>query len=349
MKSILVSLLGFSWLCIAFTGFNSHSPTPYILPEIGEIGELNIPLDNPMTEEGVALGRLLFYEELLSSDGSFSCGSCHKQELAFTDGLARAIGYRGDTLDRNTMTLVNLAWQQEFFWDGRVKTLEALIEVPITDPREMGQDTVVLVQLLQNHEHYPRYFGQAFGSETVTFENVSKAIAQFLRTIVSPGIKLPDSLLNIPPDNVSETEFVSSQFYDNTMRAVYFRLADMCGSCHSSQVYGGLSTNFNLVNSADSLLKVPPLLNILLTGPYMHKGQFSSLEEVINHYDQHIEALAYLNRKGNEAPMVSKLSAYDKQYLPEFLTLFVDSNILLNDSYGNPKEAADYEWPAFLH
>jgi len=87
MKTALVLLFGLSWLCISFIKVDTHSPTPYILPDLGEIGELNIPPDNPMTEEGVALGRLLFYEKLLSSDGSYSCGSCHHQKNSFTDGL----------------------------------------------------------------------------------------------------------------------------------------------------------------------------------------------------------------------------------------------------------------------
>jgi len=345
MKGQVLVFLGIAFLSIAFSRLETRSPTPYTLPDVGEIGDLNIPSDNPMTVEGVRLGQLLFYETLLSADGSYSCGSCHKQEFSFSDGLPRAVGYRGDTLERNTMTLVNLAWQSEFFWDGRVKSLEALIEIPVTDPREMGQDTARLVELLQDHPHYPRYFSEVFGSEKVTFKRTSQALSQFLRSIVSEGIKLPDSVLNIPPDHIEESYFVESQFLEETHRALYFRLADMCGSCHSTQVYGGTQKMFNNVNSPELPMKVPSLVNITLSGPYMHDGRLKTIEDVVEHYEKHIATLSYLNRKGNEAPKIAKLSPYDKENLPVFLKLFIDSNLMYNPAYGNPFERGRTLWP----
>jgi cytochrome c peroxidase len=320
-----------------------------VLPDVGEIGALNIPPDNPMTEEGVALGRLLFYEKLLSADGSYSCGSCHKQEYAFTDGLTRAVGYRGDTLERNTMTLVNLAWQDEFFWDGRVKSLEELILVPVTDPREMGQDTAVLVTLLQNHEHYPRYFEQAFGSSRVTFLQVSRAIAQFLRSIVSSGIYVPAEVLSYmevhgPADDSASFGFTTQA----SIPAMYVRLAELCGACHTSSVYAGLVKNSNNYNSADSLMKVPPLVNVLYTEPYMHDGGLASLQDVGAHYVNHIDQLKHKNRKNNEAPPEYSMQPFDLVNLEHFFSFFTDTTILRSPAYANPQAQQGWTWPNSL-
>lgn len=343
----IISLLALPLLLISMTG-KENAPTPYTLPDIGEMGELTIPADNPLTVEGVALGRLLFYDPLLSGNGKQSCGTCHKQEYSFTDGLAKAIGTHGDTLARNTMSLVNLAWQKEFFWDGRAKTLEQLVLVPITDKREMDQDTATLVSNLQKHPHYPTYFNKAFGTSNISYSLVSKALAQFLRTIVSKGITLPDSVLNRPPVGVSEHDYVIGNLKQNTYRGLYFRVADMCGSCHISQVYGGVKMEFNMVNDAKHLMKIPPLVNIKFTAPYMHDGRFASLADVVEHYDEHISKLAPRNRKGGEAPLVTNLSEYDKQELVKFFDYFVDSTLLQNPAYADPFKQPGFSWNDYL-
>ncbi len=325
------------------------STHPYNLVAEMDVGQLNTPANNPLTVEGVALGRLLFYDPLLSGNGTYSCGSCHKQEYSFTDGLPKAIGAKGDTLEFNTMSLVNLAWQKEFFWDGRASTLEELVYTPITHPKEMGQDTAKLVGQLKKHPHYSKYFRQAFGSDQITFTQVSMALAQFLRTLVTAGIMLPDSVLNMPPPDVSEHDFAVANLHEPTYRGLYFRLSEMCASCHISKSYAGIHMDFNMVNDTSSPMKIPPLVNIKYTGPYMHDGRFATLYEVLEHYEDHIGTLAFRNRKGGEPPHVTKLSEYDKREIIQFLDYFTDTTLLTNPAYGNPFTQIGFVWTEHIY
>jgi len=152
-----------------------------------------IPEDNPMTIQGVSLGRRLFYDPLLSVDGSTSCASCHQLDLAFTDGVAKSKGVIGVELDRNSMPLFNLAFNPSgFFWDGRSKTLEEQALLPVEDHRELAEDWDNVIRKLQADNLYPELFKQAFGIERmseITKELTVKAIAQFERTLISANSK----------------------------------------------------------------------------------------------------------------------------------------------------------------
>ncbi|CAN5435112.1 cytochrome c peroxidase [soil metagenome] len=321
--------------------------TPYEIPQNSD-SRMSIPADNPTTVEGVALGRLLFYENLLSGNGKQNCGSCHRQEYSFTDGLAKAIGSMGDTLERNTMSLVNLAWQSEFFWDGRIKTLEKLVAIPITHPKEMAQDTLKLVALLQNHSHYPALFNRAFGSDTITFTNVSKALAQFLRTIVTQGIVLPDHLKLMPVAGVSFYDQYKSKVSDTTHMGLFIRVSELCSSCHKSSIYSGFNMDFNMVNDSAHLMKVPTLINIKHTGPYMHDGRFATLSDVVKHYDEHISKLSIKNLDAERTLLVSTFTEYDKRELEQFFDLFTDTTLLTNPAYSNPFIQPSFNWDTYL-
>jgi len=143
------------------------------------------PADNPATVEGVELGRKLFYDPALSGNGKQSCASCHKQELAFTDGLNVSRGTRGLRARRNSMALVNLGWQDTYFWDGRAGTLEALIHFPVTDTLEMNADTLEIKKVLNADSEYRTMFRRAFGTDKISMSLTAQALSQFLRTIVS--------------------------------------------------------------------------------------------------------------------------------------------------------------------
>lgn len=312
------------------------------------------PLDNPMTEEGVELGRLLFYDTLLSKNNKQSCGSCHQQKLSFTDGKKLAIGTFGDTLERNTMTLINLAWSKQFFWDGRVKTLEKLIEVPLFNPKEMAESETTLLSKLRRHPYYPGLFGQVFGNNNITVENVSKAIAQFLRTIIMKPIHLPDSVLNIPPKGISEQDFAQNNMSASSLRGTYFRFANMCGACHNNNAYGfddGLA--FNRVNNENQLMKIPALINLSQTAPYMHDGRFKTLEEVFEHYDKHIDSLIELNPQLN-LPLKYKgyksgnlITVFDKRNAAQFFSLLSDTSILTNKQFSDPFADKNFSWESY--
>jgi cytochrome c peroxidase len=308
----------------------------------------NIPLDNPMTEEGVLLGRYLFYDPILSGNNQQSCGSCHQQKLSFSDGKKLAVGAYGNVLHRNTPSLVNLAWVQEYFWDGREHSLEQLVRFPVTNPKEMGQDTIELIRELSSSERYPEMFKQAFGSDEITMERVSKAIAQFMRTITSNGVVLPQSVLAITPSGSSEYDFVVSRLLNKSLQGMYFRLADLCGGCHSSVIYNGDRLANNLAVPKDTMMKIPALTNIALTAPYMHNGRFNTLREVLLHYKDHIHDLPPQNPGFNfnakdddiknlvKDPKELDISDYELEHVDEFFRFFTDSTILTRKDLSDP-------------
>ena len=147
----------------------------------------NTPETNPITDAGAALGRVLFYDRTLSGNGRVSCASCHRQELAFTDGRRFSTGFDGRQVTRNSMSLVNLRYHPRgrFFWDERAATLEEQVLMPIENEIEMGHSLPALVKQLQQDPIYPPLFQAAFDSPTVSQERISRALAQFLRSIVS--------------------------------------------------------------------------------------------------------------------------------------------------------------------
>ncbi len=353
-KKVVGAAIVVFWLFfVALTKFNPNSYTtrPYILEYDSTAMEKPfIPADNPLTIEGVELGRLLFYDSILSVNNTQSCGSCHKQSLGFTDGRKLSIGARGDTLERNAMALVNLAWNKYYFWDGRQKSLESLVFEPILEPKEMGETEDRLLKKLNTHPYYPTLFSKAFGSPKITRTNVEKAIAQFLRTIVSSGIHLPPEVLNNPPENMSETDYYYKNVKDTTLRGLYFRFANMCGACHISEVYNDheiLATN--LIDSNATLFKVPSLLNISNTAPYMHDGRFKTLPEVFEHYDDHIADLHLFQNSRLKQPLNNMfVKDYDKSHIEEFFKFFKDDNILRNPEWSNPFSNKNFSWQTLV-
>ncbi|MFC7668087.1 cytochrome-c peroxidase [Hymenobacter humi] len=163
---------------VAPSAYNLAVPSNFPAP-------LAQPTDNPLTVEGVALGRQLFYETALSVTSNVACASCHRQQLAFTDGLAKSIGVNGARSTRSAMSLANLLWEPRLTWDGAASTLETQARIPIEKDVEMHQSLAVGVARLQQDARYPPLFRRAFGSSTITEANTLKALAQFERTLIS--------------------------------------------------------------------------------------------------------------------------------------------------------------------
>src|SRR5262249_36956344 len=147
----------------------------------------NTPADNPVTDAGATLGRVLFYDTRLSANNTTACSSCHFQKTAFAAPQRFPKGYEGKVLDRNSLSLVELRYypRGRFFWDERARSLEDQVLIPIESKIEMGQDLTRLVEVLSKDEHYPRLFGKAFGDSEITPRRISRAMAQFLRALVS--------------------------------------------------------------------------------------------------------------------------------------------------------------------
>ena len=270
------------------------NPTPLKIIYPDYFGNrVSIPDDNPTTVEGVALGRMLFYETALSKTGSFSCGSCHRQELAFTDGKQFSEGVDGVLQPRNTMSLANLLWVRQFFWDGKTRGLEEQAIVPMAGVHEMGQSLDVSVNKLKAIQKYELLFREAFATDGITSLRIRQALAQFQRTLVSSNSKYDQYLRGEYQPTASELNGIAL-FFSNPDPSKGIRGA-ACGGCH-----GGPKTYTELFhnNGLDSMVtdrgrqdvtgqavdngcfRVVTLRNIALTAPYMYDGRFRTLDEV---------------------------------------------------------------------
>ncbi len=322
--------------------------------------EPKIPISNPMTVEGVSLGRLLFYDSILSKNNKQSCGSCHKQQFSFSDGGKKySMGVNGKEGNRNTMTLVNLAWQTSFFWDGRARELEDVIHFPIMDSLEMAIDTNEVVRKVNLHTNYPILFKKVFNTNKVTFYDISRAIAQFLRTLNISGYNPTFfSFFNKFKENESPV-----LLKEESLAGMYYRTVNTCGRCHPGEGVGDTKFANNLITTnefnsrfkitQDSLdissFKVPSLINIMFSAPYMHDGRFKTIDEVIEHYDDHIKEIAKNNPNKFEYVDIEelKLTEYDKKNFKLFFNTFTDSTLLTSKKFSNPFYSKKFTWKDF--
>jgi cytochrome c peroxidase len=337
----------------------------YVLPTTPNyFGSYNLPADNPLTYEGIDLGRKLFYEKQLSADNSIACGSCHQQRLAFTDGLPVSVGVGGQKRDVGSMSLANLLWQRKFNWTGNAASLEQQVLLPMQHPAEMNQPLATTIAKLQKTSTYPQKFQQAFGSSTITTENIAKALAQFLRTLVSADSKFDKYQRGEAQLTVSEQRgfalFAQHPYPEQKLRG------GNCGDCHTGFLQAGsriafegfhnngLDTDTTLKqglaaftnNAADKgKFKAPSLRNIALTAPYMHDGRFATLAQVLDHYNEHIRlsstldplvlgASNHLFMPPNEVKL--GLTTQEKQDIIAFLNTLTDEKFINNKEFASP-------------
>ncbi|MBS1565854.1 MAG: cytochrome-c peroxidase [Bacteroidetes bacterium] len=317
-------------------------------------GRIDWPAGNPTTEEGVQLGRMLFYEPALSAGNRSSCATCHQQRLAFTDGRRFSAGHDGTLQPRNTMSLANLLWVRHFFWDGRATGLEEQALTPLTAEHEMGQSMDSSVAKLKAKKIYYTAFKAAFGNDSITPDRIRKALAQFERILVSAGSRYDQYLQGKYQPTASERNGIAL-FYTNPDPSHGIRGAS-CGHCH-----GGPKTFIELYhnNGLDSLpadagrqtitgqpydkgrFRVVTLRNIALTAPYMHDGRFNTLGEVIDHYNEHVvnnDLLSpFLMNNSNTAGGTSLgLTTQEKKDLLAFLQMLTDSSFITDKRFSNP-------------
>ncbi len=315
----------------------------------------NIAADNPLTVQGVKLGRTLFYEKMLSRDGSQSCASCHRQQHAFSDTLKFSLGVKGLPGKRQAMGIFNMAWHDnEFFWDGRAHLLRDQSILPIQDALEMDETLENVVAKLEGSEAYRNQFFRTFGSSEITSEKISLALEQFMNSILSVDSKYDRFLRG--QTTLSESE--------ERGRALFFTefnpgFPDMsgadCAHCHAGKTFendlymnNGLDSDAARADSGRAKatflakdlgkFKVTSLRNIAVTPPYMHDGRFTTLEEVVDHYNSGIQnsttvdpALEYTRASGG-----LQLDAQDKADLVAFLRTLTDEDLLTNPNYSDP-------------
>ena len=331
----------------------TFSPTPLQLKVPSYFPPMQIPADNPLTVEGVALGRKIFFDNLLSSDLSQSCATCHRPENYFTDGNATSKGVTGIFGKRSAMSLVNIGFVNAgLFWDGRVKTLEEQALLPVLDSIELHNNWDAVATRIKNNSDYMTMFRRAFGITTVDSINkylVVKAIAQFERTLISADAKI---------DKIARKE---AFFTDDEQSGynLFFNVLDapdaQCAHCHVSPFYNAGDFFNNGIDAAKTLtdfkdlgrgvitlkptdngkFKPPTLRNIAQTAPYMHDGRFKTLSEVLDHYAS----------GGHSSPNVDPfipsigtihLTTKQKNQIILFLNTLTDSSFVSNAAFQKP-------------
>jgi len=299
-----------------------------------------VPVDNSMNAAKVALGRALFYDTRLSGNGTFACASCHKQELAFTDGRARAVGSTGQQHPRSSMTLTNVAYNASFGWsDADARTLEAQLAVPMFNehPVELGlkgRELEVVQRFARAND--AEGFRSAFPTDAdpLTFSNIVKALAAFERTLVSSDS--PFDRLLYHDDRTAMTP-AARRGMD-----LFFSSRIGCTRCHGGFNLSGPSvfeksqvpvlTFHNTGLSPTEHFRAPTLRNVALTAPYMHDGRILTLDAVISHYAS----------GAPETPVRSKLlrpfaiSRSERADLVAFLESLTDRTFIDNPSFKQP-------------
>ena len=292
----------------AFNYANIQLPKHYRQDEANESD--NTPEENPITDMGATLGRVLFYDKKLSGNNTIACSSCHQQNMAFSDNARFSVGLNGELTRRNSMTLINSRYYENgrFFWDERAATLEEQVLLPIQDHIEMGMELTELENKLQQLDYYQVLFRNAFGSPDVSADRISKALSQFVRSIISVDSKFDKGLIAVgnPKNEEEMPDLPNFTAQENLGIDIFFRgrKGGTCLYCHGSPQNvndeaknNGLSLNYEDNGKGEvtgkasdmALFKVPSLRNIALTAPYMHDGRFETLMDVVNHYSDNVQ------------------------------------------------------------
>ena len=312
-------------------------PEPVSITAPANLGKtVPFPERNPFTREGILLGKKLFYDPILSGNNSISCASCHLPQKAFSDDLALSTrGITGKPLLRHAPALQNLAWMPGWFWDGGAKDIESLNFGPLTHPDEMAQNLKELVSELKNHPEYPNLFKAAFPSDTISSTTITRALAQFERTLISSNSRYDKYVRKEDGGNLTVPELEGLAL-----------VKQKCASCHATDFFtdfgyhnNGLDQTYSDKNEAlewgrgrisgnpadIGKYKTPTLRNIALTAPYMHDGRFKTLAEVLEHYNSGVKNSATLDpllQKNNRLGIA--LTAAEKEKIILFLNTLTD-------------------------
>ena len=306
------------------------------------------PRDNLVSNAGATLGRVLFYDKRLSITNTHSCGSCHSQAKAFAGTQRFDSGVQGLPMPRNTLTLVNTRFNfpERWFSDLRAPSLEDLIRMPIEEPTELGNFLPTLEKKLAETTFYPPLFEAAFGTRDVTADRISKANAQFLRSMMSYRTKYDRAYSTMdggegnPAAVLTARELRGFDIFHGNPGA-------FCAQCHITDVQdmhipsnNGLDAVITDEGAGGGVFRAASLRNIAVTAPYMHDGRFATLREVIDHYDHGVkdsptpsDVLQDLN---TGLPRQLNLSAQDKDALEAFLRTLTDNELLNDPKFADP-------------
>lgn len=333
----------------------------------------NTPNDNQITDAGATLGRVLFYDKKLSANGTVSCASCHQAEKGFSDPNVLSEGFEGGLTRRHSMGLANARFYAggKFFWDERAETLEDQVLMPFQDEIEMGLTLSQLVQIVNDQAYYPTLFNDAFGDETITSDRISRALAQFVRSLVSVTSKYDQARSDVSSPIV---DFPSFTALENQGKQLFYAPRQLtngvmgnCVGCHQTEAFIGPSlpnmgplTTFATTNGLDAFstndlgvneatgnpndigkFKIPSLKNIAIRPPFMHDGRFATLEEVIEHYSSgvqnHANLISPLVNDNGEVGQFN-FTQEEKDALIAFLNTLTDEQMINDEKYSDPFE-----------
>ena len=356
----------------------SGIPTPYeiVIPKFFPT-DIRIPADNPMTVEGIALGRYLFYDGRMSGrtspDSLMSCGTCHLQSRAFECGIdnpkfigGHPFGLTGIKTPHVMLPMMNLVFNNNgYFWNGVIsasntdpnkRTLEDIVYMGVIAPHELEGDSVRTVKLIQSIPGYPELFFNAFGSKTVTFKNISRAIAQFIRTLISSNSKF---------DKYMRGEVALSDDELGGLGVFTTENGGDCFHCHGSGGNPLFTTNLFYNNGKQTdftganddirdryhvtgnpmdigAYRAPSLRNIDLTGPYMHDGRFKTLDEVLDFYSTGVVSSPYISPLMHHVSTGGvMLTPPQKVMLKAFLMSLHDDDFITNPKFAKPAKLPD--------
>lgn len=321
----------------------------------------NNPTSNPVTNAGATLGRVLFYDITLSQNKTIACGSCHRQDIAFSDSPVKSLGFLQVSTRRHSISLVNQRYylRGHFFWDERAATLEDQVLQPMLDVNEMGLTANEITQRVAARPFYGPLFQAAFGTGTVSNERIADALSQFIRSIVSSQSRYDDGRAQAANRLMPFPNFTAEE---NQGKALFMKPVNEggagCFQCHATEAFvsvnsgpknNGLdlaSTNdfgafetFPAITDFKGAFKIPTLKNIALTAPYMHDGRFQTLQQVIEHYNSGVKNHPNLSpqlKDNNGNPQQLNLTAEQKSELFAFLRTLTDENIMHNQKWSDP-------------
>lgn len=337
----LLALVGIFYAAFAPLPFDELPPeekwgagASSVLPAYSGLQREFPALNGDTSPEKAKLGRLLFFDPILSKNQDMSCATCHNPSLGFSDGLQTAKGSDGSSLPRNTPTLWNAGYSTKLFWDGRADSLEAQMSVPLHAENEMaGSDAETVARLMKIPE-YVELFNKAFGNNAITVENAQTAIASFERTLVSN---------NSPFDKYAAGQFDALTSQQRRGLNLFRSAATRCFECHAAPTFG--SDDFFVTGSPDlegfphdegraaiasdgqdGAFKAPTLRNVALTGPYMHNGAFATLDDVLWFYEKGGGSQYGLEVDRHILPI--ELSAQEHEDLVAFLYALTDESAM---------------------
>lgn len=311
---------------------------------------------NEVKNEVATLGRVLFYDKKMSINNTISCGSCHLQSKAFSDVADGSTGFKGSKTPRNSMSIANPVLTRNLFWDSRSKSLDDMVLKPVQNHIEMGmEDLNFLASKLHKLNYYPALFRKAFNSDDITPDKINMALKQFLASMVTHNSKF---------DVGTKTKFSNYNTLELAGKDLFMSERLSCTKCHTGanfslgdeisdggmNPYGGSSGTEGTANvgldmvykdngRGNGKFKIPSLRNIELTGPYMHDGRFKTLEQVIEHYNNGVQAHPSLDanlKAADGTPRRLNLSSLEKTALIAFLKTLTDNTYTTDVKYSDP-------------